>query len=184
MGPAAPPASPTWTGAPCPIRHGPPRTMRPSSISPNPVRLLPSAPSIWTHFPNSRAIAASSSNSLAPSTHPRHGKGCHCLDTCSVLGRAGEEQLAGPGSCEVWGCQGEEPRLRGRHGKAVRECYPEPLLPTDPFCSLAGFLASEGPWREAGGAPNWDRCVLLATGKPLGPGEYKTLGAQHQLVQP
>lgn len=63
------------------------------------------------------------------------------------------------GSCEVRGCQGEEPRLGGRHGKAARECYPEPLLLAAPFRSLcaerqmglpAGTTVSCWPWALPG----------------------------------
>lgn len=95
---------------------------------------------------------------------PAMGKGHRCpTHALPGAGRA-EEQLAGPGSCEVWGCQGEEPRLQGRHGKAERECYPEPLPLAAPFRSPSAFLASQWPWREADGALNRDHCVQLATG--------------------
>lgn len=64
-----------------------------------------------------------------PRPIPTMGKAAPARTHARSWAGRGEDQLAGPGSCEVWGCQGEEPRLRGRHGKAVRECYPEPLLP-------------------------------------------------------
>ena len=59
-------------------------------------------------------------------------------------GRGGEEQLAGPGSCEVQGCQGEEPRLQGRHGKAVSKCYP------DPSCRQPRSAPSQDFWPPSG----------------------------------
>lgn len=95
----------------------------------------------------------------------------------------GQEQLAGPCSCEVWGCQGEEPRLWGRHGKAVRECSPEPSCP-QPGRSLSGFPASEWLWREADGVPHGDHRDPLAMGcarsvhlpGPCGPLELQDRG--------
>lgn len=163
------PASPTRTAPRPPATAHPGPCVHPP-VPLIPLRFLPSAPSPRTHFPNSRASAASSSNSShpprppAPRPVPAMGKTAIARTHAPSRAGRGEEQLAGPSSCEVWGCQGEEPGLRGRHGKAVRECYPEPLLPAALFCSLSGFLASEGPWGEADGAPSRDGHVLLATG--------------------
>lgn len=68
-----------------------------------------------------------------------------CPDTCSSWPGEGEEQLAGPSSCEVRGCQGEEPRLWGRHGKAARRCSPDPSCPQPRSAPSLDFWPPSGP---------------------------------------
>ena len=120
-----------------PIRHGPPRPRVHPAI---PLIPLPASSQrsgrldAFSKFPGA-APSSSNSSPLAPSppwekaaTVPTH-----------ALSWADRGRSSWPtGSCEVRGCQGGEPRLGGRHGKAARECYPEPLLLAAPFRSLCG----------------------------------------------
>lgn len=72
-------------------------------------------------------------------------------------------------------------RIMGRHGKAVRECSPEPSCP-QPGRSLSGSLVSEWLWKEADGVPHGNHCDPLATGSvrsvhllgPCGPWSSRT----------
>lgn len=191
MGPAAA-ASPTCAPPARPPRptqdHGPPPALLIR------LRVLPSAPSTWAHFPNSPASAASSSDSSRPlrppGPHPVPSMGKAAAAQTHAPSRAGrgEEQLAGPSSCEVWGCQGEEPGLRGRHGKAARECYPEPpparcpvLLPLR-IPGLRGALGGGRGGSQPGrprpvGHRLWQEC-------PSALAEYRPLGPEDQLAQP
>ena len=150
---AAPPTSPAWTGlasparAPgCPIRHGPPRTVRPASLPPN--------PPAFSEFSGHCCFLLKFLAPLAPSPPwERAAMPGHLL----VSAGRGGEQLAGPGSCEVRGCQGEGPRLGGVMGKLGGNATQSPSC-RSLCCSLSAFLASECSLEGR------DHCVLLASG--------------------
>lgn len=101
MGTAARPAPPPdraplsrWAPG-GPIRHGPPRPPSPSCYSANPpAGFFPTLGAVGCIFqiPGHRSFLL---KFLTPRPIPAMGKGRHSPDTGSVLGRTGEEQLAG-----------------------------------------------------------------------------------------
>lgn len=137
---AGPPAAPSVTAHPGPQVHPAIPLIPPPASSQRSGRL-----DAFSKFPGT-APSSSNSSPLAPS--PPWEKAATART--QALSWAARGRSSWPaGSCEVWGCQGEEPRLGGRHGKATRECYAEPL----PLAALFRPLCAERQMGLPAGPP-------------------------------
>lgn len=154
MGTAAAPGSPARAGLPspdgapgCPVRRGHPGLCIHPPLLLIPAGIFPVLRAVGCIFQILGPLLFPPQIPRPPHPIPAMGKGCDARTLALPwVGRGvGGEQLAGPGSCEVQGCQGEEPRLQGRHGKAVSKCYPDPSCRQPRSAPPQDFWPPSGP---------------------------------------